>query len=103
MTELDIGRDEFRRLYTRHLRGGAVSLVEKRNNDCVFWDRSAGCKVYAARPRQCRTWPFWRAVVHTPETWKDEARSCPGMNQGQSHDAASITATAGNDGTSSED
>ncbi len=66
---LGIDRDEFRGLYTRELRGGEVSLVEKRSNDCVFWDRKAGCRVYAARPRQCRAWPFWRAVVHSSETW----------------------------------
>ena len=99
---LELDRDEFRALYTRGLRGGAVSLVEKRNNDCVFWDRSTGCTVYAARPRQCRTWPFWSAVVHSPETWQEEARGCPGMNQGKRHDAASITAIASDDGTSSD-
>ena len=99
---LDLERDEFRAHYTRTLRGGEVSLVEKRNNDCVFWDRSAGCRVYAERPRQCRTWPFWRAVVHSPETWADEARSCPGMNQGLRRDAASVSAIAAEDGTSTD-
>ena len=77
-----------------------MSLIEMRNNECVFWSRDGGCGVYAARPRQCRTWPFWRAVVHSPETWKESARDCPGMNQGQLHDAASITAIASKDGTS---
>ena len=99
---LELDRDEFRALYTRELRGGEVTLVEKRNNECVFWDRNAGCKVYVARPQQCRTWPFWSAVVHSSETWQEEARGCPGMNQGKRHDAASITAIAAKDGTSSD-
>ena len=99
---LEMDRDEFRAVYTRALRGGEVSLVEKRNNDCVFWDRNAGCSVYAARPRQCRAWPFWQAVVHSPDTWKEEARGCPGMNQGRLHAAERITSIAESDGTSSD-
>ena len=34
----------------------------KYNNsfECVFYDReSNGCKIYDARPTQCRTFPFW--------------------------------------------
>jgi len=100
---LEIGRDEFRALYVRMLRGGELSLVEKRNYDCVFWGRDTGCRVYAARPRQCRTWPFWSAVVYSPENWTECALGCPGMNQGQLHDAANISAAARNDGTSTED
>ena len=47
-TLLEIDRDEFRALYVRKLRGGELSLVEKRNYDCIFWDRNTGCTVYAA-------------------------------------------------------
>ena len=99
---LDVDPDEFRAAYTRRLRRGEQSLVEKWHNDCVFWDRNAGCRVYAARPRQCRTWPFWRAVIHSPDTWKEEARGCPGMNQGRLHDAESIASIASSDGTASD-
>jgi len=102
-TLLEIGRDEFHALYVRKLRGGDLSLVEKRNNECVFWDGNSGCGVYSARPRQCRSWPFWKAVVHSPETWKEETQDCPGMNQGQLHDAASVLAAASQDGTSTAD
>src|ERR1017187_104583 len=35
------------------------SLREKANGDCVFYDKTAGCTIYEARPAQCRTWPFW--------------------------------------------
>lgn len=99
---LDLDRDAFRALYTRALRRGEVSLVEKRNHDCIFWDRSMGCRVYSARPRQCRTWPFWRAVVHSPETWAEEARHCPGMNRGTRFDSDTIRAIAARDGTTQD-
>src|SRR5574344_288995 len=34
-----------------------LSLREKKNYDCIFWDN--GCTVYGARPVQCSTYPFW--------------------------------------------
>lgn len=58
--------------------------------DCTFLDRTtdpgrALCRVYQARPAQCRTWPFWPENMSTPQAWKDaKARTpCPGMGQGQ--------------------
>ena len=42
---------------------GRVTLRERANGECVFWDRQAGCTVYPARPAQCRTWPFWESVT----------------------------------------
>src|SRR5437773_2864153 len=30
------------------------SLRERNNGDCVFYDKTAGCTIYAARPGQCR-------------------------------------------------
>lgn len=83
---LDLADAEFRAIYTRRLRGGDVSLREKANRDCVFYDRVAGgCRVYADRPSQCRSWPFWSSVLHSPERWAEESEACPGMNQGPHH------------------
>ncbi len=92
----------FREAYTRALRGGEIALREHRNGDCVFWADGRGCTVYAERPRQCRTWPFWSAVVHSPERWREEARDCPGIDHGPLHDAETIRATAATDGTAPE-
>jgi Fe-S-cluster containining protein len=91
---LELSDAEFRGMYTRPLRGGDLSLRERRNRDCVFYDReAAGCRVYEDRPRQCRTWPFWDAVIHSRERWREEARSCPGMNRGQLYEAETISAS----------
>ena len=81
-------------------RGGEqlVSLSEKRNNDCIFWAEGVGCTVYELRPRQCRTWPFWRLNLDERSTWDDAARGCPGINHGTTHDVAEIQTTAGDDG-----
>ncbi len=97
---VSLGVDEFRAVYTRPLRKGGISLREKRNQECVFFDRKRGCTVYEQRPRQCRTWPFWHGVVETPDRWSEEAEECPGMNRGKLHQAAEIARTASADGTS---
>ncbi len=65
-----------------------LSLKEKSNFDCIFWKE--GCPVYAARPLQCRTFPFWASVVANKDAWDETAKECPGMNSGKFHDAASI-------------
>lgn len=92
----------FRERYTRKLRGGEISLNEKPNDDCIFYDRRHGCGVYEDRPQQCRSWPFWRAVVHSPDTWASEARTCPGMDSGAWYSAAVISESTSNDGTSAD-
>lgn len=97
---LGIGLDAFRARYLRRLPDGELSLVEKPDTDCVFWEREAGCAVYAVRPRQCRTWPFWRGNVATRAHWDSAAEGCPGMNEGPLHDAGHVARTAAADGTS---
>ncbi|MFP8881410.1 MAG: YkgJ family cysteine cluster protein [Myxococcota bacterium] len=92
--------EEFRAVYTRTLRKGEISLREKRSKECVFFDRDRGCSIYKQRPRQCRTWPFWRGVVASEERWNEEAEGCPGMNRGKLRDAAEVARTSSADGTS---
>ena len=74
---------EFEDRYVRQV-GVRKSLVEHANGDCVFFDnRTRKCRVYKARPRQCRTWPFWQSNVATPEAWAETCRVCPGSGQGR--------------------
>jgi uncharacterized protein len=73
---------EFTALNTRKAKG-RVSLREKANNDCIFWEKDRGCTVYPVRPAQCRTWPFWGSNVETPEEWEKTVAVCPGSGQGE--------------------
>jgi Fe-S-cluster containining protein len=98
-----LGLDEaaFRRKYTREAwRSGALrsSLIDTKSNDCVFYQRGVGCSVYEDRPRQCRTWPFWRANLRERDDWEHAGRSCPGIGKGQVRAAAEIAEIAGDDG-----
>lgn len=54
-----------------------VSLIEKDNKDCVFWQD--GCSVYEARPLQCKSYPFWERILD-PLAWQEESQSCIGIN-----------------------
>ena len=80
---LDDKVEDFERKYVRQI-GIRKSLVEFSNGDCVFFDNcSRKCKVYSARPRQCRSWPFWDSNVRSPESWSQTCSVCPGSGQGK--------------------
>jgi Fe-S-cluster containining protein len=97
---LELAEEAFRAIYTRGLQDGATSLRERPEGDCVFLERGVGCAVYADRPRQCRTWPFWRGVVASPAHWRAAGEECPGIGTGALHDAGAIRAARDADGTS---
>ncbi|MFO0810128.1 MAG: YkgJ family cysteine cluster protein [Gemmataceae bacterium] len=81
---------ELTAMYTRRSHG-KVTLREKSNGDCIFWDRTHGCTVYAVRPAQCRTWPFWESTTATPEEWAAIQPGCPGAGHGELITAEEIT------------
>jgi len=69
--------------YTRKI-GIRFSLKEYSNGDCYFFDsQTRRCRVYAARPRQCRTWPFWDSNLKSEQAWRETCAACPGSGQGQ--------------------
>lgn len=73
----------FEKRYVRRV-GIRKSLKEFANGDCVFFDGgSRKCTVYSARPRQCRTWPFWDSNLRTPQAWAETCQVCPGSGTGQ--------------------
>ena len=96
---LGMSNRAFRGVYTRRVKG-YTSLREKENYDCIFYDGKKGCKVYQHRPRQCRTWPFWKAVVDSEDRWEEEAGECPGINHGELQSSDLIALTIIDDGTS---
>ena len=77
---LNIPLDLFKRKYTRR-RFNRYSLIEKRaeNNACVFL-KDKKCMVYKVRPKQCRTFPWWKSNLNSEESWKIASLSCEGIN-----------------------
>lgn len=87
---LGLSIETFRRRHARTI-DGHWTLNERlspdaRGYDCVFLlrreDGTTGCSIYAARPTQCRTWPFWPENLASPAAWRRAANTCPGMTAG---------------------
>jgi Fe-S-cluster containining protein len=89
----DESPEQVRAVYTRPARRG-LTLREKINGDCVFWDKEQGCTIYPVRPPQCRTWPFWESNLTTPADWEHTCKVCPGSGQGDLIPADEITRRA---------
>lgn len=82
-TALGLDCDTFEAQYVRQV-GARKSLKEFPNGDCVLFDsQTRRCTVYAARPRQCRTWPFWESNLRTPADWQHTCQVCPGSGRGR--------------------
>ena len=86
---LGISKQEFIQRYTREVDGELALLEFPRSYDCIFL-RDKKCLVYGARPKQCRTFPFWPENLTSKQAWEATARRCEGINH---PDAPLITLT----------
>ncbi len=90
---LKTSRVDLKSAYCRQVSFGQVrrlSLIEKKNLDCIFWEaengsHGGGCSVYPARPLQCRSFPFWASSMTSREEWDRCGRTCPGIGRGTLH------------------
>lgn len=97
---LGVSEPEFIEQYTKAIDGG-ISLDERLTAfgwDCVFLDRTtvpgkAVCGAYEARPKQCRTWPFWNRNLTDERAWDRAGVTCPGMNTGPLTPARTVRLT----------
>lgn len=92
--KLGVSVAEFLARYTKDMgteiagRRRSIAEVETEHGlDCVFLDRKsmpgkAVCSLYEARPRQCRTFPWWPEHLRSERAWKETARSCEGIGRG---------------------
>jgi Fe-S-cluster containining protein len=75
--EMDVTEFALKYLFKK---GDKYSIKENKIDDsyeCVFYDRKTnGCKIYNARPNQCKTFPFWEYYKTRVEELKLE---CPGI------------------------
>jgi Fe-S-cluster containining protein len=80
---------EFRSRYTFEDEYGWTQLFLEES--CTFLEPGTRrCRVYPARPIQCRTFPFWGELIEGGR-WTAEARSlCEGVGRGQLHSIEEI-------------
>ncbi len=79
---LEMSLEEFVTMYLKKV-GHRFSLIEKRlsENDfgCIFFDEvKRSCKIYEARPLQCKSYPFWDSYKNR-ENVKELRAECPGI------------------------
>ena len=72
----------FRRRYLLLLPEDGLVLQSDENDDCIFLNDEGGCRIYAVRPAQCASYPFWPEVVASSKGWRREARRCEGIGRG---------------------
>lgn len=74
---LGMGEEAFAR---RHVvrAGGRLSLREEAGR-CSLLRGTQECSVYADRPEQCRTFPFWPEVLEGGEGFAAARETCPGI------------------------
>lgn len=79
---LKMTEELFRRKFVRQ-RQNRYALVERKSldgqYDCIFL-KEKKCTIYEARPRQCRTFPWWKENLQSEQSWKVAAQSCEGIH-----------------------
>ena len=50
------------------------------SHGCIFLDEHNMCNIYAVRPLQCVSYPFWPRIMASPQSWNDEV-VVPEMDQ----------------------
>ena len=76
---LKITDEEFIGKYTREIDGRLALLELPQSYDCIFLQEKK-CLLYDARPKQCRTFPFWPENLVSQKAWDATARHCEGIN-----------------------
>lgn len=76
---LHLSLDTFSQKYLRKI-GKRYSLIEKpKSYDCIFLSGKK-CTIYEARPKQCKSYPFWDGILESRERWEQEKKNCEGIS-----------------------
>jgi Fe-S-cluster containining protein len=60
---------------------GRLSLREKPDGCCTLLEDGNRCTVYAARPAQCRTFPYWPEILADAGALERASGYCPGIQR----------------------
>lgn len=72
----------FRRRYIERYEDGQEGLRLGDNGRCSFLGQDNRCRIYAVRPSQCSTYPYWPELVRSRSAWQREAHRCEGIGRG---------------------
>lgn len=75
--ELEVA--DFVHRYIERVEGRWALREDPQSGDCCFVE-GGRCQAYDARPRQCRTFPWWPTTLESPERWRETQRVCEGID-----------------------
>jgi Fe-S-cluster containining protein len=75
---LNLSKEDFLKNHCRNV-GRRISLLEKKNYDCIFLKENK-CSLYEARPKQCRKFPWWKDYIESREAWNSAKTFCEGID-----------------------
>lgn len=76
---LNISIEAFGKKYLRKIKGRYSLIEDQQNYDCVFL-KDNRCTIYNARPKQCRTYPWWLSNIRSKAHWERASQMCEGIN-----------------------
>ncbi len=86
---LSLTRREFiAKYYCTEESGDLVTLWVEEGRPCEFLVENR-CSIFEVRPKQCRTYPFWEALL-SEKNWRAEGKDCPGIGDGPEYSKAEI-------------
>ncbi|MEM7175586.1 MAG: YkgJ family cysteine cluster protein [Chlamydiota bacterium] len=67
--------------YTKKI-GTRYVLLQQSEDDhiCIFLKNEKECSVYKSRPKQCRTFPWWKQNLQSETAWNKAATTCEGID-----------------------
>ncbi|MBA2369211.1 MAG: YkgJ family cysteine cluster protein [Candidatus Protochlamydia sp.] len=79
-THLNLSIQDFSHKYLRLVHGRLSLLEDPKSYDCIFL-KDKKCQIYALRPVQCRTFPWWPTLLDSEESWKKASYGCEGISR----------------------
>ena len=61
-------------------KNGKVSVKTGEDGFCICYDQEKKCLIHPVKPRTCRLWPFYPALLNDRNIWEAAKGACPGIN-----------------------
>ena len=79
---LEVSPLSFKRKYKLETETPGIWELEVEEGQACPFLNMQGCSIHPAKPKQCKTYPFWREHLTSGNMWKLVAGFCPGIGEG---------------------
>jgi len=76
---LNLSQRAFLKEYTNQLGFDPSLKTKPKSGDCIFL-KDKTCAIYAIRPKQCRSFPWWTDIMKTRGSWNQTKKWCEGID-----------------------